>query len=105
MNDWLLLVLGSLATYRLTILLSLELGPFWIFKRWRQWVKRKAPKKTHLDDGVECPMCTSVWVSALITALLWWLDLIAPAHGWLWWLSFSGMAILLHHQFTADWKK
>lgn len=90
---WLEFVIGSLATYRLTSLVTWERGPFWMFKRFRAWVRREAPKKSHLDEGVECPYCVGLWASALVTTFLWWRGAMPGADWPLWWLGMAGLAI------------
>jgi hypothetical protein len=55
-----------LATFRLTVLLTKDKGPGWLILKFRRLVKRKTPPKAHLDEGVECPWCASVWFGAAI---------------------------------------
>jgi hypothetical protein len=49
-------LVASLATYRLTVLVSRDLGPFSIFKK-----LRAIP---HLGLMVGCPYCVSIWIAA-----------------------------------------
>lgn len=98
-------VLGVLATYRLALMVSSEAGPFWMFKHFRRLVKREAPKKAHMDDGIECMLCMSMQI-AVVTAVTYdffhgrkVFDLTVLA------LALSGAAIILHRAFTKDLKK
>lgn len=98
-SPWLVLVLGCLATWRLTSLLSLEAGPFHALLKFRSWVRREAPKKAHLGEGVTCPYCSSVWMSAIVTPCLCWQGQIAWQFSWCHWIAFSAGAIILHQLF------
>lgn len=82
------LLLEVLAVYRLAQLVSVDDGPFDVFKRLRaacgQIAYRYKKMKT-LADLVNCPYCTGVWF-ALALALLfqarpWWLHALAIAGG------------------------
>ena len=86
MEDWYLLILGMLATWRLTHLLNAENGPWKIIARVRE----------HAPDGVihellSCFLCLSVWVAAPFAYLLgptWEIRLFL-------WPALSGAAILI----------
>lgn len=63
-----MLALCGLATYRLAMLLSDDLGPFGMFSKLRSFLKREAKtnkplraSKAHI--GIECRRCSSVWVA------------------------------------------
>lgn len=56
MND---LIIGALATFGLSSLLSYYSGPFEVFVRLRKKLK-----------ALECAVCTSVWVAFIVLALL-----------------------------------
>lgn len=56
----------SLATFRIALMISKESGPFWMFKHLRRGVKRNAPQKTHMDEGIECLWCMSMQVGIII---------------------------------------
>lgn len=88
----LLFLAAVLATYRLSLLVSKEDGPYWIFSK----IRRLPPAKSSTREGLSCPLCTSVYASALVASFFVWLGY-APVHEWpLWWLSASGGAVLLH---------
>lgn len=64
------IVLG-LATYRLTLMITKESGPAWVFKHLRNLVSRKAPRQSHLDEGIKCPFCVSMWIAIILVAIYW----------------------------------
>ena len=89
MNDWFTFFIASLATYRLSLLVSKEDGPAWIFRK----LRNVPPKKSSAREGVRCEWCVSVYASALVTwftyphvtlywAILYWLALSAAAICW-----------------------
>lgn len=98
-------LIASLATFRLSLLISKEDGPAWIFLKLRRWLKREAQqhqsvKETALHEGIECQWCVSVWTGAIVTLYLVALNFcdwpIAP----LIWLALSGTAIIINQTFT-----
>lgn len=105
MNEWLQFLIYSLATYRLSLLITKDVGPGWMFKHFRRWVKREAPKKSHMDDGIECLFCMSMQIGLVMAVAYGFLhgykvfDLFILA------LALSGAAIILHKTFTSDFKK
>lgn len=98
-------LLLALATYRLALMISSEAGPFWMFKHLRRFVKREAPKKTHMDDGIECLFCVSAQFGIVIAITAYFFlgnpiyDVSILA------LALSGSAIIIHHAFTEGFKK
>lgn len=72
----------SLAVWRVSYMLTNETGPFDVFYRIRQ---------TRLVNLLSCMYCTSVWVSAVFTAMFFadWRQAIVLC------LSLSGFAILI----------
>lgn len=109
------LIILSLATYRVSLLFSSERGPGKLFLRLRQWIKREAKqhpalKKTDLHEGIECPLCVSVWSSAAIVALFVFQyampEMVKMAFSLLiYMLAVSGLAVCLHRLFTKSLKK
>lgn len=86
-----------LATYRLTILITEDKGPGFIFAKLRQ-----APKKgTSLKQGLSCPFCVSIWMGLLVALSLygqaWFPDGVSTViNSGLLVLAFSAAAILLN---------
>lgn len=94
------LLAASLATFRLALMISEETGPFRIFAK-----LRKAPKKdSSFREGISCPWCVSVWMSALVTTFIWWLGVFPGAEWPLWWLDVSAGSVILNQAFIASKK-
>jgi len=89
---WTFFILGSLATYRLALMLSSEEGPVAIFSRMRRTVQAK----TNPGRGIRCFNCWSVWLSILITAFLIYLGETQLIHSPLYVFAMSGTAMLLN---------
>lgn len=93
----------SLATYRLTILLTKDDGPAWFIRKFRRWVKRATPKEAHLGEGVECPWCASLWFAPVCALTNYFLfenavyDIIIIIS-----LALSGAALIMNQLFTKD---
>lgn len=70
------LLLAALATYRLTLLVSKESGPFDMFGRFRTWAGVKFDQYSNpystgqLSEMILCPYCTSVWIGIGVTILV-----------------------------------
>lgn len=101
MNPWLAFLLGAIATYRLSLMTSLESGPGRIFRKLRNLPEPKSATR----EGLSCFFCTSIYHAIPITAFLWWRGYVEPWDTGLYWLALSGAAIILHRMFTADFKK
>lgn len=93
---WLDLALGSLATFRLALLISSEDGPAWIFRK----LRNVPPRKSSAHEGIRCIWCVSMWMSILVTTFFY-LDKRIEGQDWaLYWLSFSAGGIILNQTFT-----
>jgi hypothetical protein len=90
--NWLIFVICTLATYRLSLMLSSEEGPLAIFARMR----RKVPPKTNPGRGIRCFVCWSVWIAAAVVLYLLWLGFITKEISPLYWLAVSGAAVVIH---------
>lgn len=101
MNDWLILVVAGLVTYRLSLMTALESGPGRIFRKMRNL----PPPKSATKEGLSCLHCSSIWHAAPVTGFLWWRGYVEAWDTPLYWLALSGIAIALHHAFTEDFKK
>jgi len=83
----LLLLLSILAVYRLAQLISLDDGPFDVFKRLRLLCGQIAYKYKNLKtlaDLVNCPYCLGVWFALFVVIAL------RPSPWWLHWLAIAG---------------
>lgn len=93
MNPWFILILGGLATFRLTCLVSRDLGPYRVFARLRA-----------LSPGwFGCPFCFSITAGALVTVALYFLGIETRlVINVLFVLAFSAISIILDRTWTAD---
>jgi hypothetical protein len=88
MDNPLLISLAVLATYRLTILIVEDYGPFYIFDNLRAWAENQAEKKkrfTGFNDAIHCEYCTGIWMAVLCGLLIifpsFWGDLFLVIFG------------------------
>lgn len=95
-------IVHALAVFRLTLMVTKEAGPGWIFRHLRKWVKRSWPKWTHMDEGIECLWCMSMQIALPVVVARFFLagslvyDVIILA------LALSGVAIAVNQQFTKE---
>ncbi len=66
--DYGLLILSSLAVYRLSYMIAKEEGPISIFARIRG--KIDPDQSTWVGRGINCPLCVSFWLSLLSTVFI-----------------------------------
>ena len=62
------LALAALATFRLSVAITEEEGPFGLFRKVRGWVD--PDQKTWLGRGLNCVFCVSFWIALPIAALV-----------------------------------
>lgn len=98
MNEWLVLVLGGFATFRLALMVSSESGPMRIFRK----LRNLPPPKSSAREGLSCPFCLGLHFSAIITTFLWWQGRFPGADWPIYWLAISGIAVILHLAFAKD---
>lgn len=91
MTDLLLLILGGLATYRLSRLIADEEGPWSVFSR----IRDLTPEQSNLRRGIECIMCVSVWTAIPVTAGLVAGGVIPLVFSPIWWLALSSVTVLI----------
>lgn len=97
-HPWLALALGTLATYRLALMISSESGPGRIFRK----LRRLPEKGSATKEGLSCPLCLAIHFGALVAGFYWWREIIEPWDIPVWWLAMSAGAVCLHMQFTTD---
>jgi hypothetical protein len=92
--SWFVLVLGSLATFRLSHLMAVERGPLDIFER----IRKAAPGgRGSVKEWLSCIWCFSLTASALVCLILW-----AGGYRLAWdywilhWLAFSSVSLLVN---------
>ncbi len=89
--DYGLLILSSLAVYRLSYMIAKEEGPISIFARIRGKIDSK--QSTWVGRGINCPLCISAWLSLLpIIFILPRMDIYTTI---VLWLSIAGLSMLL----------
>lgn len=64
--NFLTLTVDALATFRLALMLSSDVGPFAVFTKLRSFLKREAKESkplraSKIHEGIECSRCSSVW--------------------------------------------
>lgn len=102
MNPFLDFILHGLATYRLALMISKEDGPGWMFKLLRRKVKRKAPKATHMDEGIECLWCMSMQIGLVVAVARAFLNGGMVYTTCVFALATSAVAVILNQAFTKD---
>ena len=91
-TNWLILILGSLATFRVSHLMTKERGPFGVFER----IRKKLPRG-ETKEWVTCIWCFSLTASVFICVILWSGGLRLSWDYWvLYWLSFSSVSLLVN---------
>lgn len=91
--EFLLVLLGMLAAWRLTHMLQEENGPWAIFSRLQAWIGNfKNNKYGSFNDGFFCFYCLSVWVSLFVALAI---EHTNWAHFALYWMAISTGAIFL----------
>jgi hypothetical protein len=92
--NWFILVLGSLATFRLSHLMTKERGPLAMFERIRASLPRG---RGSVKEWVSCIWCFSLTASAFVCVLLWLGGVSLSWEYWLlYWLSFSAASLLVN---------
>jgi hypothetical protein len=92
---WIEFWIGSLATYRLTVLICRCAGPWQFFKRLREGF--------YLANFFRCVFCVSVYTAALVCVALYFAGLRQSFALWvLLVFAFSGVTIALDRVFSAD---
>lgn len=92
--DFLVWLISVFCCYRLTVLLSRDLGPFYICETARKYIK-----------PLKCPYCTSVYTGSLTALGLYFSGVVLPIVMWfILSLSFSAGSIVLDRCFTADYQ-
>src|SRR2546423_14578334 len=92
------LLVGGLAAYRLSLMISKEDGRAYIFRR----IRKLPPDDSSAKEGLSCEWCMSIWTGALIALYLWLIKLI-PGNEWpLFWLGTSAIAIICNQQWTRE---
>lgn len=91
MGNTLVLIITSLAVYRLSRMLTDEEGPWSVFTR----LRGLAAPDTWLGRGLECVMCVSVWVALPVTVLIVLLGYTDVRLWPLTWLALSSVTVII----------
>jgi hypothetical protein len=92
---WLEFWISALACYRVTVLISRDLGPWNVFAKLRS-IDR-------CSKLLKCPFCVSVYVGSLTATSLWFSGYVMPVVMWfILSFAFSAISIALDRTFTAD---
>lgn len=87
---WLLLVLLTLAVYRVSHMLAYEDGPFDVFARMRGAVGQAS----WIGRGLHCVLCLSFWLSLVVFFLLY--PVVGVVMGVVAWQAVAGGVLVLH---------
>lgn len=95
------LILAALTVYRLSLLVSTEDGPAWIFAK----LRRLPPPKSSARKGLSCQLCVSVYMAVPVAAWLFFFDRLPPwlqqcGDFFMLWMALSATAICVHMTFT-----
>lgn len=96
-------LLCALAVYRLSLLISKEDGPAWIFRK----LRRAVPAHSSAKKGITCQLCVSVWMAIPVASfqlghdsLPHWLQITGD---WMiLMLALSAAAIIVHMHTTTE---
>ena len=93
-SSWFILVLGSLATFRLSHLMAKERGPFAMF----EFIRKAAPGgRGSVKEWLSCIWCFSLTASALVCVILWAGGYALAWNYWiLHWLGFSSISLMVN---------
>ena len=94
MGILIVILLGSIATWRLTLMLQEETGPFALFEKLQMKINSLEYKPGGIRDGFNCFYCLSVWVAIFFIALLALLPILYIVLTSI--LTFSAVAIFLN---------
>jgi len=92
------LILGGLAAYRLSLLITKEDGPAFIFRK----IRKLPPKNSSAKAGLSCEWCMSIWTGALVSGYLWFIGIIPGIEWPLYWLALSAIAIICNQQWSRS---
>ena len=89
------LVAGGLAAFRLSLLISKEDGPAYLFRK-----IRNLPVSPNAKEGLSCEWCMSIWTGAVVAGYFWIVGICRGIEWPLYWLSLSAIAIICNQQWT-----
>lgn len=91
------LLIYSLACFRLSLLVSKEDGPYWLFAK----LRRLPPPKSSARQGINCIYCVSMYAAGLVVTCYLFRGRFAWVEPWfIWPLAVSAAAVCLNQSFT-----
>lgn len=96
-NDVLLIVIAALASYRLSMLIALEDGPFDVLFTIRQKLgayrrhQDGSVNPTHIGKLLSCPYCIGIWVALVLALVLFPITAVTG----LYWFAIAGCQVFL----------
>src|SRR5689334_4572605 len=96
--QFLYLIIGGLAAFRLSLMVSKEDGPAYSFRK----IRKLPPKKSSTAEGLSCTWCVSIWAGALVAFYLWLIGKVPGNEFPLYWLAQSAIAIICNQQWTKE---
>lgn len=101
--SWFSFIIGCLATFRLSHLMTIERGPLAIFERIRNAFPQR---KGGVKEWLSCIFCFSLTASSIVCGLIWvggrslhWSEWI------LYWLAFSAAALIINQTTMKEARK
>ncbi len=90
--DFLTFFVSAFATYRATVIVSRDIGPWGVFR----WLRSKSKL-------AKCPFCVSIYIGGATSLCLYWSGFVMPLPMWfILSLAFSAITIMADRAFTAD---
>lgn len=95
--SWLEFIVAALATFRLSLLVSKEDGPAFMFRK----LRRVPAKNSATSMWLSCLFCFSMTASAVVCGALWLAGTRQHYAEWfLTWCALSSVAIVINQTFT-----
>lgn len=91
MGNFFLLIISSLAVFRLSELVAYDRGPFDIFKK----IRDLFPEGSMIDQMLECIYCNGIWWSFILCVAYACMGIIPWVMGPVWNLGIAGGAIVV----------
>jgi hypothetical protein len=93
--NWILFWIGGFATYRITVFIARDLGPFGLFKKLRE--------NFYIGKWARCPFCVSPYSAVAVGALYALSGITIPFGEWICLLlAWSSITIALDRTFSSD---
>jgi len=77
-------VIGAMAAYRVSYLITREEGPLGVFALLRERIDQH--QRTWVGRGLNCVLCVSFWVTLAVSVII--------GVSWLEWLAMAGLIVM-----------